>query len=67
METKSLEIFFKMASCSGVMLGIPDEKISFEDDISNPWTTNKFGGVPVSQIIIFGVICLQCCIKYTQK
>ena len=43
--------FFKMASCIGVMLGVPDEKVSFEDDISNAWTTNKFGGVPVSKTI----------------
>lgn len=39
-----------MASRAGVMLGIPDEKITFEDNISNAWTTNKFGGVPVSLI-----------------
>ena len=40
-----------MASCIGVMLGVPDEKVSFEDDISNAWTANKFGGVPVSKTI----------------
>jgi hypothetical protein len=47
-----VEFFFKMASCRGVMLGVPDEQISFEEDKSNTWTTNKFGGVPVSNTII---------------
>ena len=49
-----------MASCTGVMLGVPDEKISFEDDTSNAWTTNKFGGIPVSNTIIFRAhVCIN--------
>jgi hypothetical protein len=54
-----VEFFFKMASCRGVMLGVPDEEISFEDDKSNTWTTNKFGGVPVSTIIFRAEGCVN--------
>ena len=48
----SLEIkFFKMASRIGVMLGVPDGKIAFEDAMDITWSTNKFGGDPVSLVI----------------
>ena len=43
---------FKMASRLGVMLGIPDGKIAFEDAMNNTWSTNKFGGFPVSLMIL---------------